>query len=247
MSDITLMMVTYNRLDLTKRTLENLWKSTDVPYNLVIIDNGSTDGTVRYLLELKDSTLPNVETFVIQQNMDNKGIADGRNAALKIADEIGTKWYCTIDNDVEVPSGWLGECIDILKVNKKYGMIGVNMEGVKYPLITENGKTFQSKPQGNLGTACMVFRKQVHQALGFFKKYNKYGLEDSDFGMRARVFGFKLGYIKRMGNHIGSDEKETSDYRKFKTTEHDSKVQEFKKNCALYYNKKLPIYVKYEG
>ena len=37
----TLMMVTYNRLELTKQTIDNIFKNTKHPYNLVIVDNGN--------------------------------------------------------------------------------------------------------------------------------------------------------------------------------------------------------------
>ena len=248
---ITLMMVTYNRLPLTKRTLEGLGKSVDCPYNLVIVDNGSTDGTVEYLDNLKVlpnllQLLPNLLQLIIHKNVENKGIAIGRNQCLKIADDLSTDWYCTIDNDVEMPDGWLSEAIEILKANRRYGAIGVNMEKVEYPIVTEGGKAFQMKPKGNLGTACMVFPKSVHKMLGFFTtEYGKYGEEDSDFGMRITVIGFKLGYIRRMGVHFGDDELDTGKYREFKTKSHEENKPQFFSNCSAYFRKQKPLYIPY--
>lgn len=92
----------------------------------------------------------------------------------------------------------------------------------------------------------MVFGKSLHRAIGFFKEYNRYGLEDSDFGMRARFFGFKLGYIRENGTHLGVGDLDSGEYRKFKTISHDSRVAEFRKNCGLYSQRKLPIYVSYK-
>lgn len=257
MTDTTLMMVTYNRLDLTKDTLEGLWK---VPgpgrsYNLVVVDNGSTDGTQEYLSEFQKSTdtefdqisYPYMNQLKIIQLPENKGIAVGRNIALKMADELKTKWYCTIDNDVLLPEGWLQESVNILESNKTFGAIGVNFEPQKYPLVTKNGFTFQEKPAGNLGTALMVFRKQVHQMIGFFTtEYGLYGEEDADFGMRARVAGFKLGYIERMGTHLGEGEVDTGEYREFKTKQHADNLALFRRNCALYANRKKPLYINYK-
>lgn len=240
--DTAIMMVTFNRLDLTKKTIENLYRNNKRKCHFIIIDNGSTDGTVDYLNALNSN---DVYSYHVHLLNENKGIASGRNIALKVADELGVKWYCTIDNDVDMPDGWLEECIDILSRNKAFGAVGVNMEDNKYPTVTKNGVTFQEKPAGNLGTACMVFTDKVHKAIGFFKKYNKYGLEDSDFGMRARFFGFKLGYILENGTHLGVGTYDTGDYRKWKTLEHDSKVAEFQRNCSLYVQKKLPIYIPY--
>jgi glycosyltransferase involved in cell wall biosynthesis len=238
MEKVSLMMVTYNRLDLTKRTIENINKTVKCDYNLIIVDNNSTDGTVEYLKELGCTKLV--------LNNDNLGIGRGRNQALWAADQIGTDWYCTIDNDVEMPEGWLAESIGILKSNPEFGAIGVNFEGKSYPLVKKGGYEFQDKPAGNLGTACMVFGKPLHMAIGFFKEYNRYGLEDSDFGMRARFFGFKLGYIRENGTHLGVGELDSGEYRKFKTIAHDSRVAEFRKNCGLYSQRKLPIYVSYK-
>lgn len=238
MEKVSLMMITYNRLDLTKRTIENINKTVKSDYNLIIVDNNSTDGTVEYLKEL------NCTKLIL--NNENLGIGRGRNQALWAADQIGTDWYCTIDNDVEMPDGWLTESIGILKINPEFGAIGVNFEGESYPLVKKGGYEFQDKPKGNLGTACMVFGKPLHRAIGFFKEYNRYGLEDSDFGMRARFFGFKLGYIRENGTHLGVGDLDSGEYKKFKTISHDSRVAEFNKNCELYSQWKLPIYVSYK-
>jgi len=253
MSDTVLMMVTYNRLELTKKTLDLLMRSTKRTFSLVIVDNGSSDGTPGYLkkFQLACSMIGSGGRFREPVNdvhlillEENKGIAIGRNLALKKADELKPTFYCTIDNDVQLPDGWLEDSIKILEANKDYGGIGVNFEPKPYSLVTKNGCTFQNKPAGNLGTACMVFRKQLHQMIGFFNtEYNKYGLEDSDWGMRARVAGFKLGYVEKMGIHLGEDNNELNEYRKFKTQQHDELVDVFKKNCGLYVNRLKPIYI----
>jgi len=244
--DTTIMMVTYNRLNLTKQMLECLFKNTKRQFNLVVVDNGSTDGTVKYLEQLgADGT---VSRHCL--NKENRGIAIGRNQALKITDiqYPDTEWYCTIDNDVEVPDGWLDECIEIMKANPKYGMIGVNMEGNTYPIVTENNKTFQNKQAGNLGTACMVFNKSLHKLLGFFNylDYGKYGLEDSDMGMRVRVAGLKLGYIKEMGKHFGVGEHDQGAYRQFKTETHNKYLTKFNTNCAAYVRRQKSIYISFK-
>ena len=81
--------------------------------------------------------------------------------------------------------------------------------------------------------------------IGFFndKDYGKYGLEDSDYGFRARVAGFQLGYLEDSGVHLGEDGHDKGEYRKFKTEEHDRFVKIFFNNCKLYYNNLKPIYM----
>jgi GT2 family glycosyltransferase len=243
------MMVTYNRLELTKRMLSSLCKTVHSPFNLVIIDNASTDGTVEYLqnkidTEFKTDHLRNLFTIF---NKENKGIAIGRNQALKNGvDVFNSDWLVTLDNDVEMPDGWLEECQNILQANRAYGAIGVNMENKPYPIVTKNGFTFQDKPAGNLGTACMVFPKTTQKLLGYFNtEYGPYGEEDADFGMRLRVSGLKLGYIERMGTHFGEGELDKGEYREYKTACHNKNLKKFNENCALYAQGKKKLYMPY--
>ena len=46
---VSVMMVTYNRLPLTKQTFDTTLKNTGIDYNLIIVDNNSQDETVEYI------------------------------------------------------------------------------------------------------------------------------------------------------------------------------------------------------
>lgn len=248
----TLMMVTYNRLDLTKETLDNLIKNTKYPFNLVIVDNGSVDNTPGFL----QKTLPKLKedknklnNFSIILNKNNLGIGVGRNIAMNEAlVKFEPKWLVTIDNDVLVPENWLGDAIKILESLPEYGSIGVNFENVRYPIVNLKGNVFQSKPRGNLGTATMVFSNKLQKMLGFFnhKDYGLYGEEDADWGMRTRALGFKLGYIKEMGQHLGEGERDVGEYRVFKTESHKNNLAKFNKNCRDYATKKKSLYIPFD-
>lgn len=47
--NLLIAVVTYNRLDYTKKTLRMLWDTIEVPHYIVVIDNNSTDGTREYI------------------------------------------------------------------------------------------------------------------------------------------------------------------------------------------------------
>lgn len=241
------MIVTYNRLELTKQTLNSIFENTDHPFNLIFVDNASKDDTINYLYKFCGDKLTECgffKGFKIQKNDQNMGIAVGRNQALLLAED---EWLVTLDNDVSVPPGWLTESIDILTKNPKYGMIGVNMENVSYPLVTINGKEFQHKPKGNLGTACIVFPRSFHKLLGFFNtEYTNYAHEDADMGMRARLVGYQLGYIKQAGKHLGEGEVDKGEYRAFKDTHFKANLKKFNENCAAYSNGRKPLYISFK-
>jgi len=241
----SVMLTTYNRLSLTQRTFDNFFITTKSPYRLIIIDNGSTDGTIEYLKSLKVNEF--CQSYDLHLNAENLGIARGRNRGLKIAEKYDSEYFATIDNDCEFPDNWLDKCIDVISVNPTFS-IGVNMEDVVYPEITLNKKTFQLKQQGNLGSACMVFHKMLHERIGFFTtEYEKYGEEDSDWGFRSRLAGWKLGYIQEQGNHFGVGELDTGTYRQFKDECRTKNIAKFRQNCGLYSSKQKSIYIPFNG
>lgn len=247
---LAIMIVTYNRLELTKQTISSLFETVDYPFRLVFVDNNSTDETVEYLksLELMVDRVDNFKGMSLRINKENQGIAIGRNQGLVDANKTDATWYATLDNDVLLPKGWASECIDILTKCPMYAKIGVNFEGKKYPEITLNGKTFQTKRQGNLGTACMVFNKKIHKLIGFFNHldYKYYGHEDADYSSRIKSLGLQIGYIKSNGTHIGEDGDNGGEYREFKNEYHAKNLAKFYENSRLYMAKKKSVYIHFE-
>lgn len=242
-----IMIVTYNRLELTKKTLESLLETTDFPFNLILIDNASSDGTIEYLKDFcnKNSKKDLFNDFVIVEGKENLGNATGRNRALSRTKE---EWLITYDNDIICPNKWLSNCINILKENRQFAICGINFENTTYPLITLNNRTFQEKPKGNIGGACMVFNRKIHKAIGFFNDIDyskKFSMDDADFCMRLRALQFRMAYWDN-GIHLGSGENDTGEYRKMKTLEHDSYIPKFQENCRLYFSKKKPIYIPFK-
>lgn len=242
---LSIMMVTYNRLELTKQTFQNLFDTTKIPYRLIVVDNASKDNTTEYLQQLIKPE--NCKTINLLFNDTNKGIGIGRNQALKIADEYQDDYLATLDNDVLLPNNALEECIDIIQTNTKIKLsIGVNFEDQQFPIISKEGKSFQYKKEGNLGSACMVFPFKLHKLLGYFNtEYGMYACEDSDWGFRARVIGYELGYISRPGVHIGGVN-EDKEYRAFKDKLHAAAVKPFERNCSLYYQGRKSYFIPYK-
>ncbi len=244
MNCVSIMMVTYNRLELTKRMFENFLRTTDSDYRLIVVDNGSVDGTVEWLKQL-NPVGGHCQAYHTHFNEKNMGIAIGRNQGLLIADKYQDPYLCTIDNDVELHVGWLTQCLDVVKSNNKF-TIGVNFEGRNYPEQLVNGHKVQWKKEGNLGTACSVFHRKLHDAIGFFiMDFGLYGEEDADFFFRARQAGWQVGYLPTNGVHFGEGELDTGEYREFKTAQHQKNLKAFQKNCWDYMGRMRSINIKF--
>lgn len=88
--DVCAVVVTYNRLELLKDAVSSL-KKQDYPCDILVIDNGSNDGTKEYLDR-------EVGVSVIHQ--DNVGGAGGFFTGMKRACELGYKFVWIMDDDV---------------------------------------------------------------------------------------------------------------------------------------------------
>lgn len=244
----SIMCVTYNRVHLTKKTFDSLFKSIHTPFRLIIVDNNSTDNTEDFLFELKETLKNNplCKSYDAHFNVENYGIGGGRNQCLKIANKYNDKYLSTIDNDVDFSNNnnWLEDCIDFIDTNPKFS-IGINLEEVNYPIKEFNNKKIAFKDRGNLGTACTVFSRKMHEDIGFFLKFGKYGLEDSNFFLRSRVAGYQMGYLPTPGIHLGKGNEDVGEYREFKTNEQKKHMQDFIKECNLYSTRKKSIKLPY--
>lgn len=225
--------------------LDSFW-GTLGPYRLIIVDNGSTDGTKEFLEKLPED---NAAVIHLHFNSENKGIAMGRNQGLLLADKFGAddEYLATIDNDIELYPNWLTDCTDVIQANPRMA-IGLNFEGTEYPLVMKNNKTLQIKSAGNLGTACSVFHRELHKKIGFFNtEYGLYGEEDADFYFRARMMGWECGYLPNKGIHFGEGALDEGKYRDFKTQQHKDNLAKFQRNCYAYMNRMKPVFMPYHG
>ena len=86
---------TYNRSYTLKRAVKSVLKQTHKDFELIIVDDGSTDETRDYLSELKIK-FPTKKLIVISQ--DNKGVSAARNEGIK---KSSGEWIAFLDSDDE--------------------------------------------------------------------------------------------------------------------------------------------------
>lgn len=147
MSKVAIIITTYNRLNLLKRTLESLHKSLNKDKNDVtvfVMDDGSTDGTVEFL---RSFTPPHPLRFEYQfmSHEENMGLRASLNDALKLILTGDFDYISYNQDDVEFREGWLQECIDWWEVKKnfKVGFI-TGHDAPEHPTIYE-GRGFKLK------------------------------------------------------------------------------------------------------
>ncbi len=114
---ISIIVLTYNNLEYNRLCIDSILKKTAYPnYELIIVDNQSTDGTIVYLSELEQKKIPNVKIIF---NDKNSGFAGGNNIGIQNAKG---NYVLLLNNDTVVTRGWLTAMTKHLENNSKYGM-----------------------------------------------------------------------------------------------------------------------------
>lgn len=196
----SIIVIALNGLDYTKRCIESIRKYTKPSYELIVVDNGSTDGTLEYLKAQKDIKLIT--------NDENVGAPFARNQGLQIA---SGEYIVFLDNDVVVTRNWLDILISYSRNNHELGLIGPMSNYVSGPQYVPDSNfedldaihkfagKFSLKNREKLSPAnrlilfAMFAKRDVIEKIGGFDPlYGKWGFEDDDYCIRALIAGYKL-------------------------------------------------------
>jgi dTDP-4-dehydrorhamnose reductase len=94
---ISALVLTYNRKEILARCLKALLAQVEPPDEVVVLDNGSTDGTCEYLQEA--GLLDDVRV-VLFRFPENKGPAGGVDALFRLGKERASDWVWFLDDDI---------------------------------------------------------------------------------------------------------------------------------------------------
>lgn len=184
---IDIVMVTYNRIDLTRQTLDWLFSNTDIPFRLIVVDNHSTDGTQGFLM-----SHPGIDLLVLNQN--NLGLEEALSQGFKL---VESDIFVTMDNDILVPKNWLSEQLALMETYKEYAVLArrpQELVGVG-PIFAGGHEVVENNVVG--GVARMMRRDAVAKVGGWSKQFvnNGRGNEEWNICTKLREAGFKVGYI----------------------------------------------------
>jgi glycosyltransferase involved in cell wall biosynthesis/predicted Zn-dependent protease len=195
-----------NQLKYTRECLESVLRYTHNNYELLLIDNGSTDETPAYLDEVRRR--PGPSRVVVIRNQKNLGFAAGCNQGL--AQSLG-RYLVLLNNDTVVTAGWLDGLVAWSVHNwPKVGLVGPMTSWASPPQqipvdygTPEELQAFAAKRRQTFAGRgvhverligfCMLFRREVWEQLGGLDENFGVGFfEDDDLCVRVREAGFDL-------------------------------------------------------
>lgn len=185
-------MLTYGALDATRRCVRSLHATTPAPFDLYVVDNGSTDGTREWLAAQTQPWLRH------RNNEQNRGVPGGRNDLLDfvLPQAAPTDWIVFVDNDLEFEAGWLEPFLAAMRAfpdARVLGKVGhfIVVDGERRHLCPAPGDP-QHVDVVSGGFACFV-RADAARAIGRFdEELGLFWHEDDDWCVRALQLGFDV-------------------------------------------------------
>jgi len=190
----SVILCAYNHLnDLTIPCIESIRANTFYPYELILVDDGSTDGSMRYFRTVSEKAI---------RVPRGSGAARARNAGLEAA--AGDP-LVVLDNDTIVPPEWL--TILVQEVQKPG--VGIVSAIPSDQVDRLNGKRSQDGliEYQNVSGFCAAISRQCLNAIGYFDESLISG-EDTDFCYRARQRGFRIANTPRLMVKSGGTRRE---------------------------------------
>ncbi len=219
----TIVIPNYNGIQYIEKCLHSL---ADEPAHIIVVDNGSTDGS----RELAEERFPEIELVCLGQNYGfcravNIGIARSRTA-----------YVILLNNDTEAESGFVRAMEAAMDAHADAFSGSAQMRNLHRPeLIDDAGDYYcalgwafacgKDKPKEgyqkgrDIFAACggaAILRKGILKKIGCLDENHFAYLEDIDLGYRARIYGYRNIYIpEAVVYHAGSGFS-GSRYNKFK-------------------------------
>lgn len=203
---ISIIVLTYNKLkEATKQFLDYLYQDNQ-DFELIIIDNGSTDGTVEFLRKFEQEH----DNVKVIYNCENLGYSKGCNQGIKVAkgDIIGL-----LNNDILFSSDWLKHIEDFFEKEPDAGFVSPHM--IERSIYSrQKFKKITKKPINKLAYdtsikpsfSCVFSKKQLFDKIGLFdENFTPAYFEDDDICWRA-IFAYYKNYeLKNVYfYHLGS-------------------------------------------
>ncbi len=216
---ISVIVVTWNRRELLRAALESLQAQAGVEFEVIVVDNGSTDGSV----EMINSFFTEFPLRLIR-NSDNRGFCAANNQGIAVA---RGQFVALLNNDAEAEPNWLYELCRAGDERSEIGMVAskilVHEDSARidkvghliYPDGQNRGRGSGEVDRGQYdhSTDCLwpdgcaaLYRKAMLDEIGGFDEDFFAYADDAELGLRGRIAGWDCVYAPgaRVRHHRGT-------------------------------------------
>lgn len=200
---VNLVVLSWNTLEDTKACIDSLRSLAYANKQIVVVDNGSSDGSKTYLAKQKD-----IKYIDLQKN---RGFTGGQIEALKHCDG---DFIALINSDAVVDSKWLDICLSVMLDNENIGVVGgraytwkdgekpsLDSEFYSYQVVDQSRGYAQTLMAGELrcevdsiSGAGVLIRRSAVDKVGYFDDAFFAYFEETDLFARMQRAGYKIVY-----------------------------------------------------
>ncbi len=226
---VSVIVVNWNRRALLAACLGLLARQDFRDFEVIVVDNGSTDGSVELLRG------PQFAPLRVIENPRNVGYCAANNQGIRAA---RGRYIALLNNDAEPAAAWLGELVAALESRPEVGMAAskillsedhhiIDKAGhLIYPDGQNRGRGTGERDQGQYdrleetawpdGCAALYRKSMLEVVGGFDEDFFAYA-DDAELGLRARIAGWGCLYVPTavVYHHLGSTLGPYSDQRLF--------------------------------
>lgn len=229
---VSVIVLNYNGKAFLDECLASLAAQTLQDFELIMVDNGSTDGSAEYLRDLLDG--PYAGRFKLLRNDRNLGFAAGNNVALP---EVRGRFIAFLNNDTRVDPDWLAALLAAAERHPEAGSFASQIRSYDAPEVLDTigiiiYRDGMSRGLGRMqpaeryaeerevfapsGCAALFRREVIDRVGGFDGDFFAY-CEDMDLGMRARLAGWSCWYVPeaRVYHHYSGTAGKYSPFKAF--------------------------------
>jgi GT2 family glycosyltransferase len=234
---VAAVVVNWNRFDMTVQCVEALQANSYLDLSVVIVDNGSTDGS----LERLRARFPGVRCI---GNGENRGFSRGCNVGVRAAmEDPMCAFVLLVNNDCILPTGVLEPAVRAALADPGVGIVTAKIvdeqgriwhAGGTLSLLRGQSRTrgFREKDVGQFDTPCdtewasgalMLIRREVVDRVGALPEEYFFGVEEWDYSITVRRAGYRIRYVPNFhamhpggGSHDNHDPKFAYNYYRSK-------------------------------
>ena len=209
----TIIIPNYNGLKFMDECIRSLNAQTYPNFRTLVVDNGSTDGSVEWLKEHQ------IDTIFLPENT---GFSGAVNVGIKAAD---TPYVLLLNNDVRVDEYFVAEMVRAIGQSERIFSVSSRMIQMYHPdwlddagdMYSLLGWAYQRgvgrdlthyRRSSRVFSACAgaaIYRREVFEEIGYFDEMHFAYLEDIDVGYRAKIAGYYNLYCPSAKVfHVGS-------------------------------------------
>jgi len=202
----------WNGRDMTLDCVASLHKLHYDNYEIVVVDNGSTDGSVEALRD----RFPNI---TLVENGRNLGYSEGFNSGIEKSMGMGAEYILILNNDTVIAPDALTELVTVAQTDETIGFVSGKVYHFDHPNIlqtagkishprslvgphigaseVDTGQYDETKDFEFLDDVFLLVRREVIQKVGGYAKEFFLYYEETDWCARVRQSGFRIVFAPK--------------------------------------------------